>query len=63
MAHLYVLVRSDAPGMVKIGRSDDPARRALSLAAGHCFHVTVAARLDHKGPWEHAAHAALDDRR
>jgi len=63
MAHLYVLQRSDAPGIVKIGRSDDPVRRASTLEASHCFRVTVAARMDHQGSWEHAVHAALDDRR
>jgi len=63
MAHLYAMCRSDAPGVIKVGRSDDPTRRAHELQAGHFFAMTVLARVEHAGPHERAVHAALQDRR
>ena len=63
MAHLYTMCRCDAPGALKVGRSDDPARRALDLQAGHFFTMTVLARVEHAGRHERAVHAALQDRR
>ena len=63
MAHLYIMGRSDAPGALKVGRSDDPARRAHDLQAGHFFTMTVVARVEHAGRHERAVHAALQDRR
>ena len=55
--------RSDAPGALKAGRSDDPTRRAHELQSGHFFTMTVLARIDHAGQQERAVHAALQDRR
>ena len=49
MAHLYVLSRSDAPGLLKIGRSHAPDSRAATLQSGHCFWVKVDATF--KGYW------------
>ena len=63
MAHLYLMSRSDAPGALKVGRSDDPTRRAHELQSGHFFTMTVLARIDHAGQHERAVHAALQDRR
>ena len=61
MAHLYIMSRSDAPDALKVGRSDDPSRRALDLQAGHFFTVKVLARVEHAGRHERAVHAALQD--
>jgi len=63
MAHLYAMCRSDAPGAIKIGRSDDPARRAHDLQAGHFFTMKVLARVEDAGDLERSVHAALQDRR
>jgi len=63
MAHLYVMSRSDAPGVLKIGRSDDPVRRALNLQAGHFFTMKVLAHVEGAGLHERAVHAALRERR
>jgi len=59
MAHLYVMSRSDAPGALKIGRSDDPERRAHELQGGHFFTMKVLARVEQAGCHEHSVHAAL----
>ena len=59
MAHLYVMSRSDAPGALKIGRSDDPERRAHELQRGHFFTMKVLAWVEQAGCHEHSVHAAL----
>ena len=41
MSYLYVMERSDLPGVVKIGRSEDPERRARTLAQAHLFTMRV----------------------
>ena len=63
MAHLYVMQRSDAPGVWKVGRSDDPQRRAVDLQAGHCFLVHVVATFHGAGCCERAVHELLAEHR
>ena len=63
MAHLYFMSRSDAPGALKVGRSDDPVRRALDLQAGHFFTMKVLARVEGAGGLERSVHALLQDSR
>jgi hypothetical protein len=59
MAHLYVMSRSDAPGLVKVGRSDNPERRAMDLQAGHCFWMVVHAIVNGRGGCEREVHRLL----
>jgi hypothetical protein len=59
MTHLYVMSRSDAPGLLKVGRSDDPERRAGDLQSGHCFWITVQAVINDRGCCEHEVHRRL----
>lgn len=61
MAHLYVMQRSDAPGVLKIGRSDDPTKRAGSLQSGHCFFVRVLAVFQDAGHHERLVHEQLNE--
>ena len=61
MAHLYVMQRSDAPGILKVGRSDDPQRRAEDLQTGHCFLVRVVSVFYNVGHCERAVHAYLQE--
>jgi len=63
MAHLYVLQRSDAPGIWKVGRSDDPQRRASDLQMSHCFLVHVVATFHGAGCRERAVHELLAEYR
>ncbi len=63
MAHLYVMQRSDAPGVWKVGRSDDPQRRAVDLQTGHCFLVHVVATFHGAGCCERAVHELLAEHR
>jgi len=63
MAHLYVISRSDAPGLLKVGRSDNPERRALDLQSGHCFLVRVIAVFHNVGHRERIVHEHLQDSR
>ena len=62
MDFLYILTRSDAPGIVKIGRHADPVCHARELQAGHCFSVRVAATYPGAGEHAEAVHAALERR-
>ena len=59
VGHLYVLIRSDAPGVIKVGSDADPVRHASELQAGHCFRVTVAAAFPGAGTHASAVQAAL----
>ena len=63
MADLYLAIRSDRRGIVKIGRSDNPYRRCDSLAASHCFRVQPAVVYPGAGSCESAVHSLLDSRR
>ena len=59
MAHLYIMSRSDAPGILKIGRSDDPESRAKTLQSCQCFWVNVLAVFKHGGALEADVHYIL----
>jgi hypothetical protein len=63
MTHLYIATRSDAPDIVKIGRSNDPCRRCEGLSTSHCFTVSTAFVFHGYGRLEAAVHKALDDKR
>ena len=63
MAHLYIMTRSDAPSLIKIGRSNNPERRAQDLHTGHCFTMEVLACMKHVGMHERAVHAILKPHR
>ena len=63
MTHLYIATRSDAPDIVKIGRSNDPRRRCEGLSSSHCFAVSTAFVFHGYGRLEAAVHKALDDKR
>ena len=63
MADLYLAIRSDRRGIVKIGRSDNPYRRCDSLAASHCFRVQPAVVYPGAGSCEAAVHSILDSKR
>jgi hypothetical protein len=59
MAHLYVISRSDAPGLLKVGRSDNPERCALDLQSGHCFWIVVQAVVNGHGDCKREVHRLL----
>ena len=61
--HLYIIECSAAPGLVKIGRSSDPARRAAELQAGQWFWVKVLAAFSDAGHLERSIHRALQQYR
>ena len=63
MAHLYVMSRSDAPGLFKVGKSNDPLRRAKQLQAGHAFWVNVEATFTGHGGLELQVHQILQPTR
>jgi hypothetical protein len=63
MADLYLAVRSDRRGIVKIGRSDNPYRRCDALASSHCFRVQPAVVYPGAGSCESAVHSVLDSKR
>ena len=45
--------------MLKVGRSNSPSDRALSLQSGHSFYVNVEATYENKGESEHDVHKFL----
>ena len=59
MANLYMMSNSIAPGILKIGRSDNPQRRASDLQSCQCFWITVVAELKDFGGYEAAVHQRL----
>ena len=61
--HLYIIECSAAPGLVKIGRSSDPARRAFELQTGQWFWVKVQAAFTDAGHLEKTVHHALRNKR
>ena len=61
--HLYIIECSAAPGLVKIGRSSNPARRATELQAGQWFWVKVLAAFSDAGHLERSIHRALQQSR
>ena len=63
MTHLYIATRSDAPDIVKIGRSNDPRRRCEGLSSSHCFTVSATFIFHGHGCVEAVVHRALEDKR
>ena len=63
MTDLYLAIRSDRRGIIKIGRSDNPYRRCDALAASHCFRVAPAVVFPGAGSCETAVHSVLDSKR
>ena len=61
--HLYIIVCSVAPRLLKIGRSSDPSKRAVDLQSGQCFWMSLREIIHDAGPREHAVHRALKHRR
>ena len=62
-SHLYVLGRSDAPHIFKIGRSHDSALRAKHLGESHCFKVECLLSFDQAGMHELEVHNRLEEYR
>jgi hypothetical protein len=63
MADLYLAIRSDHRGIVKIGRSNDPYRRCDTLATSHCFRVKPVVVYPGAGCHEGAVLSVLDSKR
>ena len=61
--HLYILERSDLPGIYKIGQSGCPTDRALRMQESHLFDVKLINSYQHMGCHESAVHIALQDYR
>ena len=60
---LYLAIRSDAPHLLKIGRSSNALSRCRQLQTGHCFKIHVEALWVGFGARERAVHRALQDYR
>ena len=63
MTDLYIMARSDAPGIVKIGASQNVERRRQQLEAGHTFRMVTLASFPGAGVFEHQVHRKLDNAR
>ena len=63
MTDLYIMERSDAPGIVKIGSSQNPERRRQQLESGHTFRMVLLAVFPQAGGFEHQVHRKLDNAR
>ena len=61
MSHLYLFSRSDDPGLLKIGRSDNPHTRALALQKHHAFHILIFQVFPNIGKNEANTHSLLFD--
>ena len=60
---LYLAQRSDAPHLLKIGRSSNALSRCRQLQTGHCFKFHVIALWVGFGARERAVHRALQEYR
>ena len=60
---MYIMQRSDVRGVLKVGRSNDPMKRATQLQIGQCFWVSVLATFPNAGSKERAVHTILDPHR
>lgn len=60
MTDLYIAARSDNPHVLKVGRSDNPAKRCAGLQCSHCFEVAPLAIWPNAGKYETTVHHALD---
>ena len=63
MGDLYLATRSDAPHLLKIGRSSNAHSRCRQLQHGHCFTIQVIAIFDGMGACESTVHKSLQDDR
>ena len=63
MGDLYIAIRSDAPHLLKIGRSSNALSRCRQLQTGHCFQIRVLAIFRGMGACEKPAHRALREYR
>ena len=61
--HLYMLARDDSLGKIKIGRSDNPDRRAAEMCSGHTFRVNVICTFNYLGHLETELHRTFRDLR
>ena len=61
--HLYVMQRSDAPCMLKIGRSTNPRLRAKDVSKHQAFDVDVIVTFDNAGVREVDVHNVLSSYR
>ena len=60
---LYLATRSDAPHLLKIGRSSNAHSRCRQLQTGHCFRIHVLAIFRRMGAREAPVHRALKEYR
>ena len=60
---LYIATRSDAPHLLKIGKSSNAHSRCTQLQRGHCFQIRILAIFHRKGNCEKNVHRALADYR
>ena len=60
MAHLYIAARTDNPAVLKVGRSNNPERKCVSLQSGHCFEVKPLAIWPDAGEYETGVHRILE---
>ena len=63
MADLYLAIRSDRPGIIKVAASDNAYCSCTSLQAGHCFTVRPLAIFCGAGECVSLVHAALESTR
>ena len=63
MTHLYIASRGDRPGVLKVGRSDRPHRRAKELSSEMGVAVSILATFAEGGRVESAVHSKLRDAR
>ena len=63
MVDLYIATRTDAPHLLKIGRSSNTRDRCRQLQCGHCFQIQVLAIFRGFGACERPVHRALRDYR
>ena len=63
MTDLYIMERSDAPGIVKIGSSKRPEARRQQLEDGHTYRMRILALFPGAGQLEHRVHRHLSHAR
>ena len=63
MTDLYLAVRSDCPGTLRISASDNTYISCEALQAGHCFTVRPVAIFCYVGEYVSLVHAALESMR
>ena len=63
MTDLYIMERSDAPGIVKIGSSGRPEGRRRQLEDGHTYRMIILAIFPGAGKMEQRVHRHLSHAR